>query len=91
MFTASDAISSMNFAQHQSMVQGMMPSNVAAEHLAGGMMSRGAAIGSPMLSGAAGMLGLDPLSLGFKAGGAAYSSGMVGLAGAAGVRGRESK
>lgn len=85
MFTASDAISSMNFAQHQSMVQGMMPSNVAAEHLAGGMMSRGAAIGSPMLSGAAGMLGLDPLSLGFKAGGAAYSSGMVGLAGAAGV------
>ncbi len=85
MFTASDAISSMNFAQHQSMVQGMMPSNVAAEHLAGGMMSRGAAIGSPMMSGAAGLLGLDPLSMGFKAGGAAYSSGMVGLAGAAGV------
>lgn len=85
MFTASDAISSMNFAQHQSMVQGMMPSNVAAEHLAGGMMSRGAAIGSPMLSGAAGLLGLDPMSLGFKAGGLAYGSGAVGLAGAAGV------
>lgn len=85
MFTASDAISSMNFAQHQSMVQGMMPSNVAAEHLAGGMMSRGAAIGSPMMAGAAGLLGMDPMSLGLKAGGAAYSSGMVGLAGAAGV------
>jgi hypothetical protein len=85
MFTASDAISSMNFAQHQSMVQGMMPSNVAAEYLAGGMMSRGAAIGSPMMSGAAGMLGFDPLSLGVKAGMGIYGTGAVGLAGAAGV------
>lgn len=55
-------------------------------------MSRGGAIGRPMLSGAMGMLGLDPMSLGLRAGMGAWSSGagvlgagMAGMGVAAGV------
>ena len=83
--TAAEAIANMNAAQHQSMVAGLMPSNVLTEQLAGGMMSRGMAIGAPAMSAIGGMMGLDPLSMGMKIGGMAYNSGAVGLAGAAGI------
>jgi hypothetical protein len=83
--TAADAIAGMNAAQHTSMLNGLMPFNTQAEQLAGGLMSRGAAVGSPLMGAASGLLGLDPLSIGMRMGTAAYSSNMVGLAGAAGI------
>lgn len=52
-----------------------------AQNLAGGLMSQGAAMGGPGLMGAAGMLGLDPMSLGLRAGMGAWSSG-AGVLGA---------
>ena len=48
----------------------------------GGAMNRASAVGSPLMSGAMGMLGLDPMSLGLKAGMSAFGSG-AGLGGAA--------
>lgn len=48
---------------------------------AGGMMSKGMSVGAPMMLGAAGMLGLDPLSLGVRAGTAAWKGG-AGILGA---------
>lgn len=85
MWTAGEAIANMNAAQHASMLRGMMPNGGQADQWAGGIMSRGMAVGSPLMSGVGGMLGLDPLSIGMKMGGMAYSSGAVGLAGAAGI------
>ncbi len=84
-WNGADLLDSINAQQHQRMLAGMMVSGTAAETLAGGIMSRGAAVGAPLMSGAMGMMGLDPLSLGIRAGTAAYGSGMVGMAGAAGI------
>lgn len=52
------------------------------DSIMGGAMNRAGAIGSPLMSGAMGMLGLDPMSLGLRAGMSAFGSG-AGLGGAA--------
>lgn len=84
---AGEHLQSMNYDLHSGMLARMQSANSGgADALAGGLMSRGAAVGRPMLSGAMGMLGLDPMSLGLKAGMSAWSSGAgvlgAGLAGA---------
>ena len=48
----------------------------------GGMMNRGSAYGAPLLAGAAGLMGLDPMSMGMKVGMGAFAGG-AGLGGAA--------
>jgi hypothetical protein len=48
----------------------------------GGAMNRASSIGGPMLSGAMGLMGLDPMSLGLRAGMSAFGAG-AGLGGAA--------
>ena len=85
MYTASESIDASNEAMRLRAIMAMQPNNLQAEALAGGALSRGGATMGPMLSGAAGMLGLDPISLGLKAGMGAYSSGAVGLAGAGAI------
>ena len=57
-------------------------SGQGADALMGGAMNRGAAIGGPLMGGAMGMLGLDPMSMGLKAGMGAFGAG-AGLGGAA--------
>lgn len=52
------------------------------DRVMGGAMSRVGAVGAPIMTGAAGLMGLDPMSLGLKAGIGAYGAGM-GLGGAA--------
>lgn len=47
-----------------------------------GAMNRASAIGSPVMSGAMGLLGLDPMSMGLKAGMSAFGAG-AGFGGAA--------
>lgn len=55
---------------------------MGGDHIMGGVMSRGSAIGGPLMSGAMGMMGLDPMSLGLRAGMGALGSG-AGFGGAA--------
>ena len=57
-------------------------SGLSGDSMMSGIMNRGSAIGGPLMSGAMGMLGLDPMSLGLKAGMSAFGSG-AGLGGAA--------
>lgn len=52
------------------------------DRMMGGAMSRAGAIGAPLMTGAAALMGMDPMSLGLKAGIGAYGAGM-GLGGAA--------
>jgi hypothetical protein len=52
------------------------------DRIAGGAMSRAGAVGAPLMAGAAGLMGMDPMSLGLKAGIGAYGAG-AGLGGAA--------
>lgn len=85
MYTASESIDAANQAMQLRAVMQLQPNNFQAEAMAGGALSRGGATMGPLMSGAAGMLGLDPLSLGLKAGMGAYSSGAVGLAGAGAI------
>jgi hypothetical protein len=56
------------------------------DRIAGGAMSRAGAVGAPLMAGAAGLMGMDPMSLGLKAGIGAYGAG-AGLGGAAMVGG----
>jgi hypothetical protein len=58
-----------------------MGNAMGAQAMMGGMMSQGAAMGAPMLGGLGGMFGLDPLSLGMRAGGLAWRGG-AGILGA---------
>lgn len=92
--SAGEFLEDMNAMQHQSMLARMASSNfgAASDVLAGGLMSRGGAVGRPLLSGAMGMLGLDPMSLGLRAGMSAWGSGagvlgagMAGMGAMAGV------
>lgn len=53
-----------------------------SDAMMGGAMNRMSSIGGPLMSGAMGMLGLDPMSLGLRAGMSALGSG-AGLGGAA--------
>lgn len=85
---AGEWLADMNYRQHQGMLgllAGAGP-GAASDALAGGMMSRVGAVGRPMISGAMGMLGLDPMSLGLKAGMGAWNAGAgvlgAGMAGA---------
>lgn len=85
-------ITGMYGQQYQSMGM-MVPSTMLAESLMGGAMGRGAAIGGPMMQGAAGMMGLDPMSMGIRAasfgvqrlGMGALGGGMMGLGAATGA------
>lgn len=71
--------------QYSSMIGGMGglqgPPAVQADQIAGGLMNRAHAIGAPIAGLGMGLLGLDPMSIGLKAGMGAFSSG-AGLAGA---------
>ena len=84
--SAGEFLEDMNAMQHQSMLARMSGGNGSADALAGGLMARGGAVARPMLSGLQGALGLDPMSLGMRAGMGAWSSGAgvmgAGLAGA---------
>jgi hypothetical protein len=53
------------------------------DHMMGSAMNRGAAVGGPLAMGALGMMGMDPMSLGIKAGIGAFQGG----AGVGGVLG----
>jgi hypothetical protein len=64
--------------------------NQIGEGLAGRAMNRGMAYGGPLAAGAMALTGLDPVSLGLRAGAASYGAGMGiggGLAMGAGVAG----
>lgn len=71
--------------QYSTMIGGMAglqgPPGVQADQIAGGLMNRMGAIGAPIASLGLGLLGMDPMSIGIKAGMGAYASG-AGLAGA---------
>lgn len=73
-------------AGYSSMISGMAnlqgPPQVQAEQAAGGMMNRVGAMAGPAAGLALGMAGLDPLSLGLKAGLGAWGAG-AGVGGAA--------
>lgn len=58
--------------------------NTMGDRLMGGAMNRGSAVGAPLMMGAMGMMGLDPMSLGLKAGIGAFTSG-AGIGGALGA------
>jgi len=70
----------MNNMAYSQMI-GMGGPTPFSERMAGGMMSRMAGIGGPLASGLMGLAGLDPMSLGMKAGMAAWGGG-GGLLGA---------
>lgn len=79
---------------HSGMISGLMgmsgPPQVQGEALAGGAMNRVGAIAGPVAGLGLGMLGLDPMSLGLKAGMGAYGMGagaMGGVAAGLGVAG----
>lgn len=65
---------SYNFGGHNTRAQN--------EGLAASVMNRGSAIGAPLAMAGMGMMGLDPLSMGLRAGITAYGGG-AGLGGAA--------
>lgn len=77
--------------QFSSMVGGMGGPPVQAERVTGGLMNAAASVGAPLASLGLGLAGLDPLSMGIKAGMAAYpgaglmGAGVAGLGAAAGV------
>ena len=77
------AMSQAAYAQQMGQGPGIYGGGVAehSDRMAAGMMSRGAAVGAPLMMGAAGLMGMDPLSLGLKGGIAGY--GVGGLGGAA--------
>ena len=95
VFSASDALEGMHAAQQQGMIMRMLSlgsSPGSADMLAGGGLSRLSAIGRPMGSAAMGMMGLDPMSLGMRAGMGAWNmggglmgAGMAGIGVAAGA------
>lgn len=98
VFSASDQLQNMHSMQEQSMVGRMVALSTGggADSLAGGLMSRGMGAARPMASAVMGMAGLDPMSLGLRAGMGAWNAGagvfgagMVGMGalGAAGVVG----
>jgi len=72
-------------SQYSSFIGGMSglqgSPGVQADQIAGGLMNRVSAIGAPLASLGVGLMGLDPMSIGIKAGMGAYASG-AGLAGA---------
>lgn len=72
----------MNNMAYSQMI-GMGPFNQGAisDRLAGGSMSRAAGIGGPLAMGGLGLMGLDPMSLGLRAGMSAWGGG-AGLMGA---------
>lgn len=57
-------------------------SGMSGDAFMGSAMNRGSAVGAPLMSGAMGLLGLDPMSLGLKAGMGAFGAG-AGFGGAA--------
>lgn len=61
---------------------GAQSSGLQGDQMMGSMMNRASSVGAPMMAGAMGMLGLDPMSLGLRAGMGAYGAG-AGLGGAA--------
>lgn len=85
---AGEFLADMNWQQHQGMISMMSGAGRggASDALAGGMLSRAGAVGQPLISGAMGLAGLDPMSLGMRAGMGAWNSGAgvlgAGLAGA---------
>lgn len=95
VFSASDALEGMHAAQQQGMIMRMLSLGSgpgSADMLAGGGLSRLSAIGRPMGSAAMGMMGLDPMSLGMRAGMGAWNmggglmgAGMAGIGVAAGA------
>lgn len=98
VFSASDQLQNMHSMQEQSMVGRMVALSTGggADSLAGGLMSRGMGAARPMASAVMGMAGLDPMSLGLRAGMGAWNSGAgvfgagmagMGVLGAAGVVG----
>lgn len=82
---SSSYIMGINSSWGQSHMASMMGSSQLSQNMMGGMMSQGMSTGMPLMSGAAGLLGLDPLSLGMKAGSMAWRGGAgvmgAGLAG----------
>lgn len=86
------AMNNMAYAQQIGMGGGLsgMP-GIASQQIMGGAMNRAYGIGAPLMTAGMGLMGLDPLSLGLKAGMGAWSggsgllgAGMAGM-GAAGV------
>ena len=68
--------SSMNQMAYSGMIgQGYYGSGAQADRMAGGVTSAISSVGSPLAKGAMGMLGLDPMSLGLRAGMSAFGSG----------------
>ena len=76
---AGEVLEGMNAGLTANMVAGMSPGGIA-----GSLMSRGSAIGAPIASSAAGMLGLDPMSIGLSAGKFMWNRG-AGVLGAGAV------
>ena len=76
------AMGNMAYAQQIGMGSGLssMP-GMASQQIMGGIMNRGYGIGAPLMTAGLGMMGLDPLSLGLKAGMSAWGGG-AGLMGA---------
>ena len=80
-------IAANNFAFAQQLGQGSVYGGGAAGHpggdrMVGGAMNRMSSIGAPLAAGAMGIMGLDPMSLGIRAGMGAFGSG-AGFGGAA--------
>lgn len=80
---AGQFVGDLNNTLHMGGVMAMQP-GLHGDMMAGQVMSRGAAIGGPLLSGAQTLLGLDPLSLGMRAGMGMWRGG-AGLLGAGAV------
>lgn len=82
----------MNYRQTEGMISRMAAGHSgAADALAGGILARGGAVARPLMSSAMGMLGLDPMSIGLKAGMGAWNAGAgvmgAGLMGAGAMAG----
>jgi len=77
----------MQQAQYSGMIGGMMnmpgPPQMQGEQIAGGMMNRIGSVAGPVSSLGMGLLGLDPLSMGLRAGMGAYGAGAGVVGGAA--------
>lgn len=82
-----ELLGSLNASQHQNMLLGMVGANsngAVSEALAGRAMSRGLAVGAPLGMLGLGLMGLDPMSMGLRAGMGAWGRG-AGLMGSAGM------
>lgn len=78
----------MNNMAYSNSISMMARPGGGGDRMMGGMMNAASSVGGPMLSAGMGLMGLDPMSMGLKAGMAAYGAGgglMGGALAATGV------